>query len=203
MVAGGRTKLYEGFDTSKHYHGDLMERAMNLLLALTGNWGRKGTGHDTYLTHPFDGSYLQSLKPGPGIEAAEAVVQMLRGHLRRGPRARTAPIPPPPLPLPVRRSGTSWRMAAAGGSTTPPFFLWLDHAGYREVFERADWGDSPRPIRRVRGGVGRRVGGRCTGPVPTSNPGCSSRAPPTHCAARGAAPTCCSSTCGRSCRWWR
>jgi DMSO reductase family type II enzyme molybdopterin subunit len=145
-VAGGRTKLYEGFDTSKHYHGDLMERAMNLLLALTGNWGRKGSGHDTYLTHPFDGSYLQSLKPGPGIEAAEAAVQMLQATFGdgQGPNGPDPASPPVPLARP-----TIWDfmgMAAAGGSTTPPFFLWLDHAGYREVFDRADWGDSPRPF---------------------------------------------------------
>ncbi len=145
-VAGGRTKLYEGFDTSKHYHGDLMERAMDLLLALTGNWGRKGSGHDTYLTYPFDGSYLQSLKPGPGIEAAEAVVEMLAATFGpgEGPNGADASQPPPPLARP-----TIWdfmAMAAAGGSTTPPFFLWLDHGGYREVFDRADWGDSPRPF---------------------------------------------------------
>ena len=146
-VAGGRTKLYEGFDTSKHYHGDLMERAMDLLLALTGNWGRKGTGHDTYLTYPFDGSYLQSLKPGPGIEAAEAVVEMLHRHLRsrRGTERcgslATSSAAGPPRHLGLhghgRRRGLDHARRSSCGSTT---------AGYREVFDRAEWGDSPRPF---------------------------------------------------------
>jgi DMSO reductase family type II enzyme molybdopterin subunit len=141
LVAGGRTKLHEGFDTSKHYHGDLMERAMNLVLALSGNWGRKGTGHDTYLTYPFDGSYLQALKSGPGIEAAEAVVAMMEATFGSAPEDGG---PPPPLPRPAIWDFMA--MAAATGSTTPPFFLWLDHAGYRSVFEHAEWGASPRPF---------------------------------------------------------
>lgn len=141
LVAGGRTKLHEGFDTSKHYHGDLMERTMNLVLAFSGNWGRKGSGHDTYLTYPFDGTYLQNLKPGPGIEAAEMVVEMMRATFGAAPDGGGAP---PALPRPAIWDFMA--MAAAGGSTTPPFFLWHDHAGYREVFERADWGASPRPF---------------------------------------------------------
>ncbi len=146
LVAGGRTKLYEGFDTSKHYHGDLMERSMDLLLALTGNWGRKGSGHDTYLTYPFDGSYLQGLKPAPGIEAAEAVVQMMAATFGPGDGPDGPDPARPPLPLARPVIWDFMGMAAAGGSTTPPFFLWLDHAGYREVFERGDWADSPRPF---------------------------------------------------------
>jgi DMSO reductase family type II enzyme molybdopterin subunit len=141
MVAGGRTKLHEGFDTSKHYHGDLMERAMDLVLALSGNWGRPGTGHDTYLTYPFDGSYLQGLKPGPGVENAELVIEMMRGAFGA---ADTDGGVPPPLPRPAIWDFMG--MAAAGGSTTPPFFLWYDHAGYREVLERSDWAPTPRPF---------------------------------------------------------
>lgn len=41
-AARKRTKIIEGFNTPKYYHGDLMERAMCLFLALTGNWGRPG-----------------------------------------------------------------------------------------------------------------------------------------------------------------
>ena len=40
-----RTNILTGEgNAGKYYHGDLMERAMLLMLALTGNWGRKGTG---------------------------------------------------------------------------------------------------------------------------------------------------------------
>ena len=33
-----------GWNSGKYYHGDLMERAMMLILGLTGNWGKHGTG---------------------------------------------------------------------------------------------------------------------------------------------------------------
>ena len=39
-----RTKIFGGWNSGKYYHGDLMERSMALLLALTGNWGKQGTG---------------------------------------------------------------------------------------------------------------------------------------------------------------
>jgi len=38
-IAAGRTSVLLGFNSAKYYHGDLMERAMCLVLALTGNWG--------------------------------------------------------------------------------------------------------------------------------------------------------------------
>jgi anaerobic selenocysteine-containing dehydrogenase len=43
-VATRKTKIFIGWNSGKYYHGDLMERAMALLLGLTGNWGKKGTG---------------------------------------------------------------------------------------------------------------------------------------------------------------
>jgi len=141
-VATRRTKLHEGFDTAKHYHGDLMERSMDLLLALTGNWGRKGTGHDTYTTYPFDGAYLGSLKTGSGIEAAEAALSAAR--MMFGTPEDEDAVPPP-----LQRPGV-WDlmgMIAAQGSSVPPFLFWLNHCGYGEVWDRADWAGSPRPFR--------------------------------------------------------
>ena len=45
MVAKAkRVHILQGFNTPKYYHGDLMERSMALVLALTGNFGRQGTG---------------------------------------------------------------------------------------------------------------------------------------------------------------
>ena len=39
-----RVHILQGWNINKYYHGDLMERAQALLLALTGNFGRQGTG---------------------------------------------------------------------------------------------------------------------------------------------------------------
>ena len=40
-VASKRTKILEGFNTPKYYHGDLMERSMILLLAVDGQLARR------------------------------------------------------------------------------------------------------------------------------------------------------------------
>jgi len=48
--ASKKTRVAYGRGGGKYYHGDLMERAMLLVLALTGNWGKKGAG-DGDLVH--------------------------------------------------------------------------------------------------------------------------------------------------------
>jgi len=140
-IASTRTKIVEGFDTAKHYHGDLMERSMDLLLALTGNWGGKGRGLDTYTTFPFDGSFLGALKAGTGIEATEQAIEMVRMLFG-------IPNDDNEVPAGLPRPGIWDFMTTAtmGGTTAPPFFLWLNHCGYEPMWERADWGDSPRPF---------------------------------------------------------
>ena len=60
----------------KHYHGDLMERAQLLLLALTGNWGRQGTGVRAWLAGLFDGSATVMMKSKRGPEEVAAVLDM-------------------------------------------------------------------------------------------------------------------------------
>jgi len=44
MIATKRTMIILGWNSAKYYHGDLIERAQSLVLALSGNWGREGTG---------------------------------------------------------------------------------------------------------------------------------------------------------------
>jgi anaerobic selenocysteine-containing dehydrogenase len=43
-VARKRTCSLIGFTSPKHFHGDLMERSLLLAMALSGNWGKPGTG---------------------------------------------------------------------------------------------------------------------------------------------------------------
>ncbi|NNN20495.1 MAG: molybdopterin-dependent oxidoreductase [Acidimicrobiales bacterium] len=138
-VANGRTKILEGFDTAKHYHGDLMERSMNLLLALTGNWGAKGRGLDTYVVFPFDGSFIQEMKEGPSIQNSEAVIEMMSALF--GPSSKENPTA-------LSRPGI-WdfmSMSASMSSTTPPIYFWLDHCGYEEMWNKEQWSDSKRPL---------------------------------------------------------
>lgn len=142
-VASRRSKIWEGFDTAKHYHGDLMERAMDLLLALTGNWGRDGTGLDTLVGWPFEGAYLIEMKSRAGLEAAEELQRSIRALMEsmatqaEGDGLRR---------YPATAFLSFMHLAAMQGSTTPPLFFWLNHCGYAPILEKAEWGASPRPF---------------------------------------------------------
>jgi anaerobic selenocysteine-containing dehydrogenase len=48
-VARKRTCCYIGFTSAKQFHGDLHERSLLLAMALTGNWGKPGTGFNCFL----------------------------------------------------------------------------------------------------------------------------------------------------------
>ena len=65
-AAAKLTRTLMGWNSGKYYHGDLMERSMMLLLALTGNWGRKGSGARSWAVGMFDGMFLIAAKAGPG-----------------------------------------------------------------------------------------------------------------------------------------
>ena len=73
-VATRKTKIFIGWNSGKYYHGDLMERAMALLLGLTANWGKKGTGTRSWAIMGCDGGSFMTRKEGPGQEAAQKLI---------------------------------------------------------------------------------------------------------------------------------
>jgi DMSO reductase family type II enzyme molybdopterin subunit len=116
----------------KHYHGDLMERAQLLLLALTGNWGKQGTGVRAWLAGLFDGSATVTLKSKRGPDEVSALLDM-RDQLIN---ARVTMDPSlSPLLVAVEQS------RASSGGLIPPVFWWYHHAGYKETWDRPDWHD--------------------------------------------------------------
>jgi DMSO reductase family type II enzyme molybdopterin subunit len=133
--------LLQGFSANKYYHGDLIERSMALLMALTGNFGRKGTGMRGWNSAQLVASNL--LKTRPGLEgflefAREArkvekrlldeddtlseemvAIETDREEVRG---STVTKLPPTPLMV-------------------PPAFYWYNHAGYKEVWNRPEWND--------------------------------------------------------------
>ena len=77
MVASGRTMVAIGGSASKTFHADLFQRTTHLLLALTGNWGRKGSGTGWWNVTHGDGMLLGAAKPTAGPEGTEAVLSLL------------------------------------------------------------------------------------------------------------------------------
>lgn len=139
LVASGRTKLYNGLGSAKHYHGDLMERAMGLVLALTGNWGRPGSGFDTYVIALLEGELFGRAKGAAGVAATEAVA----AAMDLGREAFMAAQPD--LPAAAAMAQMS-RLGAAYTPTSPSAFFLYYHGGFAELWDTPGYGDSPRPL---------------------------------------------------------
>lgn len=132
-IAAKRTGILSALGgMGKHYHGDLMERAQLLLLALTGNWGRQGTGVRAWLAGGFDGSATIMMKSKRGPEEVAAVLDMREQIIQMRMGADPSLTP---LIIAVEQS----RQSSSG--LVPPIFWWYHHAGYKETWERDDWHD--------------------------------------------------------------
>ncbi|MGZ5374548.1 MAG: molybdopterin-dependent oxidoreductase, partial [Aeromicrobium sp.] len=137
-VATKRTKIFSGWNSGKYYHGDLMERAMALLLGLTGNWGKQGTGTRSWSIYGLDGFSFLTAKGRPGQDAArEFQRQMISMR-----RMMSQDDPTMTLEMIMNRfmeSGAG-RMAGMGGMF-PPAFLWYHQFGYKERWNNKEWSD--------------------------------------------------------------
>jgi DMSO reductase family type II enzyme molybdopterin subunit len=133
-VAARRTRILLGWTTGKAYHGDLMERAMCLLLALTGNWGSKGTGIRSWAVGMFDGQFLLGTKPRPGQDATREMHQgqqaMLDAVLSRDPT----------LTQEILVAEMSYQGNLPIGAV-PSVFFWYHHCGYADAWNRSAWND--------------------------------------------------------------
>ncbi len=137
-VATRKTKIFIGWNSGKYYHGDLMERSMALLLALTGNWGKQGTGTRSWSVSGYDGQTLANRKTRPGQEAARELYQQILGTIRLlGADDRTMT-----MEMIVNRAAEMGAGRVGGqGNVIPPAFLWYHQFGYKERFNRKDWSD--------------------------------------------------------------
>ncbi len=136
-IAHKRTNILGALGgAGKHYHGDLIERAQLLLLGLTGNWGRQGTGVRAWLAGFVDGIGTVAMKSKRGPAEVAALLDMREEGLRRAiasdPTLTTALIA-------VEQAKAS--SAAGGGGMVPPVFYWYNHAGYRDAWTRQEWHD--------------------------------------------------------------
>jgi len=140
-VARGRTKTLGSLNNAgKYYHGDLIERSQLLLLALTGNWGRKGTGVQAWIAALFDGWLMGSAKPVAGPD----IVKMLHGGYKQFVAAVREEDPTMTEELATIEFT---KRSANNGATgwVPPVFLWYNHAGYDRNWNQASWHDPSMP----------------------------------------------------------
>jgi DMSO reductase family type II enzyme molybdopterin subunit len=132
-----RTKLLCGWNTGKSYHGDLMERSMALLLALTGNWGKQGTGNQSWAIAGLDGVSLATSKKGLGQDAARNAY----AQIQNAGRFLSADDPTMTLEMVLNKAMEMGAGQAGLGGMIPPAFLWYHQFGYKERWNRTDWSD--------------------------------------------------------------
>ena len=133
-----RTRTLMGFNAGKYYHGDLMERSMMLLLGLTGNWGRKGSGARSWAVGMLDGMGLAVMKTELSEEASHQAIA-LRDSMLDAVKAED-----PTMTDEMVVAESSYRAAAMGG-WTPPVFFWYWHCGYRDIWNKKEWNDPTMP----------------------------------------------------------
>jgi len=127
-VATRKTKIFIGWNSGKYYHGDLMERSMALLLGLTGNWGKKGTGTRSWAIMGYDGDAFLADKEGPGQEAAQKHIAGLIAM------RRLAAAADPTMTTEMMQNRIAEKAAELGGMgfPMPPAFMWYHQFGYKE-----------------------------------------------------------------------
>ena len=133
-VARRRTRVLLGWTTGKAYHGDLMERAICLVLALTGNWGKKGAGIRSWAVGMFDGPFLLPLKSAPGQEVTAAMVEGQRAMID----AMLAEDPTLTEEILITRLSQGNALPVG---MSPSAFFWYYHCGYRETWNTRAWND--------------------------------------------------------------
>ena len=127
-VATRRTKIFCGCNSGKCYHGDLMERAMALLLGLTGNWGKKGTGTRAWAVLGLDGQAFVTRKGSPGQEAARKFI----GTVNQMSRMLAAGDPTLTQEMLINRAAIMASDMAGMGKVIAPVFLWYHQYGVKE-----------------------------------------------------------------------
>jgi DMSO reductase family type II enzyme molybdopterin subunit len=137
-VATRKTKIFIGWNSGKYYHGDLMERAMALLLGLTGNWGKKGTGTRSWAIMAMDGFALMHRKEGAGQAAAQKLIANMIAM-----RRMLASDDPTLTPEMMQNRGAQMASELGGlGNMIPPAFLWYHQYGYKERWNNPENNDA-------------------------------------------------------------
>lgn len=148
-AAAKKTNIMLGWNSCKYYHGDLIERAMCLLLGVTGNWGKNGTGIRSWTAGMFDGQGVATAKTMPGIEGTEMLLSMRDMAIA----AVRQEDPTLSEELAVRRinqilseTGAGSGVRGASGATMSPLaFWWYWQAGFKERWNKPGWGDDSLP----------------------------------------------------------
>jgi len=126
--------ILNGGTSFKYYHADLQVRAYILVMGLTGNWGKKGTGPIEWSTCSFDGPFIFAGKSRGGLEETKQVLSMREDMIA------LLKAEDPTLSDEMATIELSAR-AMPNQSMTPPVFFWYYQCGYKDNWNRRQWND--------------------------------------------------------------
>ncbi len=133
-VATKRTCSFIGFTSAKQYHGDLMERSLLLAMALTGNWGKPGTGFNCFLI-PDTGFTILGMMNAPvhrfGLERLALPMAGKSFVMKMKDRSLSDEL----VKIALETEGVK-----EVGSVLPTPFMY-NHAGYADLWDRREWQD--------------------------------------------------------------
>jgi DMSO reductase family type II enzyme molybdopterin subunit len=133
-ISSKRGTIFCGGTSFKYYHSDLMVRAYLLVLGLTGNWGRKGTGPGEWSVAGFDGPFIFGGKQKPGLEETQRILDLREAAIRmfrdQDP-TRTEEMAHIEM---LRAMSPTMQMV-------PPAFFWYYHCGFQDNWNRREWND--------------------------------------------------------------
>lgn len=131
--AKGHIQVLVGWNAPKYYHGDLIERAMCLVLALTGSFGKKGSGIRGWNESLFEGALLQIMKPRAGRMATIQHLpkdKKVMSHFKRLDPTLSDEM----LSIHLERERDKHEL-----NWTVPNFLWYFHSDYKKAWDRKEW----------------------------------------------------------------
>ncbi|HET8944406.1 MAG TPA: molybdopterin-dependent oxidoreductase, partial [Dehalococcoidia bacterium] len=132
----------QGFNVNKFYHGDLMERAMALVMALTGNFGRKGTGMRGWNSAQLVSSEM--LKTRPGLEGFLTFARNARKSEKELLK-KDDTLSEEMVLIETEREEVRGKTVTDMPATplfVPPAFYWYHHAGYKDIWNKPEWNDN-------------------------------------------------------------
>ncbi len=131
--ASGKIQVLVGWNSPKYYHGDLIERAMCLVLALTGSFGKKGCGIRGWNESLFEGSLSQTFKTRIGLSTAAEELRIIQGVWNRFKQED-------PTRSDEMCSIEQERIIDRNAfNTTIPAFLYYHHSDYKKAWDNRDW----------------------------------------------------------------
>ena len=131
--ASGGIQVLVGWNSPKYYHGDLIERAMCLVLTLTGSLGKKGCGIRGWNESLFEGAFTQIFKQKIGMINLTRQLPLMR-RVWEGFKKADPTISDEMASIEQERV-IDRNMA----NMTIPAFLYYNHSDYKKAWDNKAW----------------------------------------------------------------